>query len=193
MGANNDHRIIEMVPGKTLKELFGGMAEDLRYEHGSEGYSGTLGEKRSYVIVGQNPAATLDQLRAGGRLVGLSDGLQNTREIEALFAPPTTQFCCYNGKTTVRQEVTLADGRVAVVLVEEPHAPCGGTGVVPISPERAALATRECAVLKDAYTTFFDNNPAALRRAGAVFAEKRGPAAALTIKNFVWFGGTCAS
>jgi hypothetical protein len=52
--------------GKTVKEAFKLLREDAQYECGHGGYTGTIAEKDSFVMIsvpeGQNPIAFADQL-----------------------------------------------------------------------------------------------------------------------------------
>lgn len=52
--------------GRTAEAAFKRAVEDAQYEHGHGGYSGTVAEKRSFVVIdvpeGQDPRAFADEL-----------------------------------------------------------------------------------------------------------------------------------
>ena len=198
MGSSPDTRIVKLKPGMTAAQAFNDVTSEAAWESGHGGYSGTLAEKDGMVIVAQVKVdVTLEQLNAAVDLIESIEMIgYEGYTFEGLFSVPTTTDCgwpCQNGKVKVKTPVTLPDGSKAEMLVPVEHDTCHGTGKRPLATEEIARAKATADRHIAAFALFFGKSRPALERAGAIYSEKWGPAAAIVAPNLAWFGGYCSS
>lgn len=196
MGAAGHSRVVDF-DGRDLKTIWKEMVDS---EEGEDGRRGNFAAKdEGFVLIARtSQKVERDLLRQAQLLIqwGPNPSSYDPAMGSVGFDPMTvdlTTFCrnCGGrGKQKIPQPVTLADGsqRMAEVPTECPH--CAGSGRAPVSADELAKRKTEVALRSTAVKVFGLNKPT-LQRANELFADKWGPAVAISAANLVLFTGMC--
>jgi len=93
--------------GKNVQEAFNDAVSEAQYENGHGGYSGTIAEKHSFVLI--KPPAGVDPKKYAGWVQYAGEDMQSSEQVE--LKPGDTCPRCGKGKIEMQQETKQFSGK----------------------------------------------------------------------------------